>query len=286
VTNEDVLPSLGHSGMESSDMQDRAHVTGAAIRRGLTDVGLSLGDIVLVHSSLSAFGHVAGGADTVIDALLETVGPEGTVVVPTFTWGPFHDAEKVVLDLLNTSVKAEVGIIPETFRRRPEAKRSTHICHSVAAIGPHTDRVMGEGISSFGAGSTFHRLYQLDAWCLFLGATFRACTELHAVEEYMQVPYRYYRDFSGSTVILADGSEIPSQSVEFLRYPDYHNDFAKMKQILAGHGVLKVTCIGAAEVINVRIRDIFDITVAYMSEDIGFLLTEASRELLHGKGDS
>lgn len=257
-----------------------------AIRKGLTDVGLSGGEVVLVHSALRAFGHVEGGADAVIEALLETVGAAGTVVVPTFTWGPFHDAERVVLDLVNTPVKDEVGIIPETFRTRPEAKRSTHICHSVAAIGPHTDAVMGEGVSSFGAGSTFHQLYELDAWCLFLGATFGSCTELHAVEEYMQVPYRYYRDFSGSTVILADGTEIESQSVEFLRYPDYGNDFAQMRDILAGHGVLRTARIGAAEVINVRIRDIFDITVEYMKEDIGFLLTGASRELLHGKGDS
>ena len=267
-------------------MHNRVSVTKQAIRHALTAVGLATGDVVLVHSSLSAFGHVAGGADTVIDALLETVGPEGTVVVPTFTWGPFHNAERVVLDLLNTSVKAEVGIIPETFRRRPEAKRSTHICHSVAAIGPHTDAVMGEGIRSFGAGSTFHRLYDLDAWCLFLGATFNSCTELHAVEEYMQVPYRYHRDFRGSTVILADGTEIESRSVEFLRYPDYHNDFARMRDVLGGHGVLNVTRIGEAEVINVRIRDILDITVEHMKEDIGFLLTEASRELLHGKGAS
>jgi len=262
-------------------MQKRNVVTKEDMRKSLTGVGLGGGDVVLVHSSLRAFGYVEGGADSVIEALLETVGAEGTVVVPTFTWGAFHDAEKVVLDLRNTPVKAEVGIIPETFRKRPEAKRSTHICHSVAAIGPHTDDVMGEGVSSFGKGSTFHQLYELDAWYLFLGATFGSCTELHAVEEYMQVPYRYHRDFKGSTVILADGTEIESRSIEFLRYPEYGNDFAQMRDVLAAHGVLKIARFGEAEVINVRIRDIFDITVGYMKEDIGFLLTEASRELLH-----
>ena len=169
-------------------MAQATPVTLSGIASGLDIVGISAGDVVLVHSSLSAFGHVEGGADTVIDALLETVGATGTVVVPTFTWGPFHKAETAVLDIVNTPVKDEVGIIPETFRKRPQARRSVHICHSVAAIGPHTDGVMGEGIRSFGAGSTFHQLYQLDAWCLFLGASFGSCTELHAVEEYMQVP--------------------------------------------------------------------------------------------------
>lgn len=256
-------------------MADRPHVRQDDILAGLREVGLSEGDVVLVHSSLSAFGYVEGGAGTVIDALLEAVGESGTVVVPTFTWGAFHDADGVTLDLRNTSCKDEVGIIPETFRLREEAKRSTHICHSVAVIGPHTDDLMG-GRSSFGEGSTFHQLYDLDAWCLLLGVGFGSCTELHAVEEYMRVPYRYHRDFPESTVILENGTEVPCDSIEFLRKPGYANDFAKMRAVLDMHGVLNVTDIGDALVTNVRIRHIFDITRQYMQEDIGFLLNEES----------
>jgi len=261
-------------------MAGRAQVNGEQIQAGLADVGLSEGDVALVHSSLSAFGHVEGGPDTAIDALLATVGTAGTIVVPTFTWGAFHDADQVTLDLANTSVKSEVGIIPETFRLRPEAVRSQHICHSVAAIGPHSDQIMGDGVSSFGEGSTFHQLYELNAWCLLLGATFNSCTELHAVEEYMRVPYRYHRDFEGSTVVLTDGTQVPSRAIEFLRYPDYRNDFGRMREVLEGHGVLHVAEVGEAEVINVRIRDIFDITVNYMRDDIGYLLNSDCRQPL------
>jgi len=265
-------------------MTDRPHVTRAQIEAGLAEIGLGPGDVVLVHSSLSAFGHVEGGADTVIDALLGAVGEGGTVVVPTFTWGANHAAETVVLDLANTSCKGEVGIIPETFRLRPEARRSTHICHSVAAIGPHTEDVMGEGISSFGAGSTFHQLYDLDAWCLLLGVGFSSCTELHAVEEFMRVPYRHHRDFAGSTVILEDGARMPSQSIEFLREPGYSNDFARMRAVFDAAGVLRTTQVGAAEVINTRIRAIFDVTRRLMEDDIGFLLNEESRARLQREG--
>ncbi len=261
-------------------MSETEVVTYDGIVQGLSDVDLTGGDVVLVHSSLSAFGWVDGGADVVIDALLDTVGDEGTVVVPTFTWGPFHDAPRAVLDLQNTPIKDEVGIIPETFHKRPEARRSTHICHSVAAIGPDTENLMGEGISSFGHGSTFHQLYGLDAWCLLLGAEFTSCTQLHACEEYMQVPYRYYRSFAGSTVIMPDGTEVPSQSVEYLRYAGFRNDFGKMRQVLDKHGVLHTVQVGKATVTNVRIRDIFHTTVDYMKDNIGFLLTEDSQKLL------
>jgi len=262
-------------------MTDKPHVDKQQIEDGLAKVGLTAGDVVLVHSSLSALGYVEGGADTVIDALLETVGPTGTVVLPTFNWREFHEADVAVLDLVNSSVKEEVGIIPETFRKRPEAIRGHHICHSVAAIGPQAPNVLGEGVRSFGEGSTFHQLYELDAWCLFLGATFNSCTELHAVEEYMQVPYRSYRDFEGSTVILEDGSVIPSRSVEFLRNSDHVNDFGKMREVYERHGVLRVAQVGSGEVLNARIRDIFDIAVDYMREDLGFLLNEDSRAQLH-----
>lgn len=269
---------------EQLPLTARPRVTRAQIEAGLAEVGLRPGDVVMAHSSLSAFGYVEGGADAVIDALLTAVGPDGTVVVPTFTWREFHRAEIATLDLANTSCKEEVGIIPETFRRRPEARRSTHICHSVAAIGPHTATVMGEGVSSFGAGSTFHRLYDLDAWCLLLGVDFSSCTELHAVEEFMRVPYRHHRDFAGSTVILEDGTRVPSRALEFLREPGYVNDFAQMRAVFDAAGVTHTTRIGAAEVINMRIRDIFDITRRLMADDIGFLLNQESRARLHRQG--
>ncbi len=258
-------------------MTDKPHVTQGDILTGLREVGLSEGDVVLVHSSLSAFGYVEGGADAVIDALLDAVGDTGTVVVPTFNWGPFHNATGVTLDLRNTSCRSEMGIIPETFRLREEATRSTHICHPVAAIGPRTREVMGHGVSSFGAGSTFHALYDHDAWNLLLGVEFTSCTELHAVEEYMQVPYRYHRDYPESTIILEDGTEVPSHSREFLRHDGYLNDFGKMRAVFEQHDVLHTTEVGDALVTNVRIRDIFDITREYMEEDIGFLLDEESR---------
>ncbi|MFO7947767.1 MAG: AAC(3) family N-acetyltransferase [Armatimonadota bacterium] len=259
---------------------NQENVTYDNIMHGFAEVGLKEGDVVLVHSSLSAFGWVDGGADVVIDALLDTVGGAGTIVVPTFTWRPFRDQPRVRFDLQNTSVKDEVGIIAETFRQRPRAQRSTHMIHSVAAIGPDMGNVMGEGKRSFGHGSTFHQLYGLDAWCLLVGVEFTSCTELHACEEYMQVPYRYYRSYAGSTVIMPDGTEIPSHSVEYLCYAGFRNDFGKMRQVLGAHDVLNTTEIGEALVTNVRIRDIFDTTVDYMKDNIGFLLTEDSQKLL------
>ena len=75
--------------MKKTDLETRkrekAHVTKEDIKKGLKRLGLKRGDIVGVHSSLSSFGYVEGGADAVIDALLETVGEEGTIMMPTYS---------------------------------------------------------------------------------------------------------------------------------------------------------------------------------------------------------
>ncbi len=57
-------------------MQESKPVIGRqTIQDGLRGLGLGAGDLVVVHSSLSSFGWVDGGADAVIDALLAAVAP-------------------------------------------------------------------------------------------------------------------------------------------------------------------------------------------------------------------
>jgi len=45
------------------------------LMRDLAGLGLSPGDMVMVHSSMRAIGRVLGGPDAVIQALLDVVGP-------------------------------------------------------------------------------------------------------------------------------------------------------------------------------------------------------------------
>ena len=249
-------------------------VSRADICSGVGSTGIDSGAVVLVHSSLSAFGTVDGGADAVIDGLLDALGPSGTLVMPTFTWGEFHAADHVVLDVRHTP--CETGRIPETFRTRPGVVRSVHVCHSVSAIGPYAADVMGEGVSSFGPGSTFDALLKLDGWILFLGVSFQTCTALHAVEEFVGVPYRKHRTFEGSVVVLSDGSRMPSLSIEYLRQDGSANDFAKMETVYDEAGVLGRARIGASDCRAIRIRDLFRITRPLLEEDPHFLSRERS----------
>ncbi|NUP99123.1 MAG: AAC(3) family N-acetyltransferase [Armatimonadetes bacterium] len=247
-------------------MANQGQVTAAELRDGLAAVGLTAGEVVFVHSSLSAFGHVVGGADTVIDALLATLGPEGTLVMPTFTWNAFHAAQRVEFDLVKTP--CETGRIPETFRQRPGVQRSLHLCHSVAALGPQSEAVMGDGIHPFARGGSFDALYRLGAWNLMLGTGFGCCTALHAAEELERVPYRAYRHYPGSIVILPDGSRVASKACEFLRRDSSVNDFAKFEGVLAADGLLRTVQVGEATLHNARIRDVIDVARRLLAEDV------------------
>lgn len=64
----------------------------------LKKIGLKKNDVVMVHTSLKSMGYVCGGAQTVIEALLEVVGEEGTVMMPTQSWKNLDPEEGVHWD--------------------------------------------------------------------------------------------------------------------------------------------------------------------------------------------
>jgi aminoglycoside 3-N-acetyltransferase len=135
----------------------RVRVSKEDIEVALRELGLKKGEIVGVHSSLSSFGYVEGGADTVIDALIEVVGREGTIVMPT------HSTNLVKVKLAPKEVAAgaswlyqilpynhketpcSTGVIPETFRKRKGVMRSLHSVFSVAATGPKAKEIVEAG---------------------------------------------------------------------------------------------------------------------------------------------
>lgn len=103
-------------------------LTQREIRGGLRGLGVESGTGLVVHSSLSRLGWVEAGADAVVDAILDAVAPDGTVLMPTFTRydESYHPADS----------PSTTGAITEAFRTRPGSERSTHPTKSVAVHGP------------------------------------------------------------------------------------------------------------------------------------------------------
>ena len=67
-------------------MSKRTIILKPDLLQGLQRIGIKKGQSIMVHTSLSSFGYVCGGAQIIIEALLESVGEEGTIMMPTQSW--------------------------------------------------------------------------------------------------------------------------------------------------------------------------------------------------------
>jgi len=160
-------------------------------KRDALAMGLRSGGVLMVHSSLRSLGYVPGGPETVIQALLTTLGEESTLLMPALSYEHVRRT-KPVFDVRNTP--SNVGIIPETFRKRGGTRRSLHPTHSVCSVGPLTDEFIfphTNDSTPCGPNSPFHRLPDFGGQILMLGCGLRPNTSMHAIEEMVEPPYLY-----------------------------------------------------------------------------------------------
>ena len=225
----------------------RSTVTRADISGALRAVGLTRRSVVFMHSSLSALGYVEGGADAVVDALLDVVGAEGLASVPTHTWGIVNARQPVFHVELTPS---HVGKVTEVFRHRPGAVRSRHPTHSVAAIGRGAEGFVADHEHSStpaGRKTPYGRLCALGGQVLLLGVGLGSWTLMHAFEEWAPVPWLFDRWESLYTV-LEDGRTIAVPSQRHTADPGCRRDYPALEPLLQRHGLIRYGSLGPARI--------------------------------------
>jgi aminoglycoside 3-N-acetyltransferase len=153
--------------------------------------GLALeGSNLLVHAQFPPPDLDDAEAAFLCHALLERLGPHGTIVMPAFTSSetilrPDRPAVAFHPDL---AVSRGIGSVAETFRRLPNVLRGNHPSHSFAAFGPQARAVLSTQRDSNPLGPV-KKLNVLRGDVVLIGAPLSACTAIHLAEE--TAPHAY-----------------------------------------------------------------------------------------------
>jgi aminoglycoside 3-N-acetyltransferase len=167
----------------------------------LRDLGFQRGRTVVVHCSWDQFYNFDGTLIEILEAMLELLGPEGTLMMPAYPIG--NDPEKV-FDVRKTPTRA--GLLAETFRRFPGVKRSINFAQSVCAYGPDADYLTKDHHKSFTSwdrNSPYYRLRDLDSIVVGLGVDHKKVgygTAIHCAESILRDEIYYFRRVFGEPV--------------------------------------------------------------------------------------
>jgi len=246
-------------------------VTRAGIVADLRSLGIVDGSVLVVHSKLSAIGWVLGGAQAVVEALLDAVGPAGTVTMPGHSgdwsepshwhhppvpeaWWPIIRAEMPAFDVHLTPCR-EMGRVVEAFRQHSSTVRSNHPTVSHLANGPRSAEVTRHHplADGFGPASPLGRLYDLDATVVLLGVGHANNTSLHLAEQLAwgdEVPR-----IAQGTAMTVDGER---RWVTFDEAVADSDDFEEAGSAFAATGHERVGTVGGAVTRVMPLRALVD----------------------------
>ena len=288
----------------------------ASLSSSFRACGVRPGGPLLVHSSLSALGAVDGGADTVLDALLDVLGG-GTLVIPTLSYlfttptSPTFDAR---------STPSNLGALPAAALRRawaagggggngggdggdgngssgdgsgaPTAVRSLHPTHSCVALGPHAAELVaghGEDDSPVGPHSPFVRVCRQGGQVLFLGCGARCNTTIHGVEEALPSgppPYLLRPDRIVYTITDARGA---THTVAHRRhdFADVGQRYERLVELMPP-GTATISAVRGAATILLDADAMWRAATAALERDAGALVERGVKEghvLVAGKSE-
>jgi aminoglycoside N3'-acetyltransferase len=152
----------------------------------LRDLGVTHGVTLLVHTSFRAIRPIDGGPVGFIDALLEAIGPDGTLVMPSWS-----DDDDEIFDPSAYEVDDHLGVVADEFWQRPGVVRGNHP-FAVAATGPHAEHIASAPfiVPPHAPETGVARVHDLDGWVLLAGVDHDANTTIHLAEILGGAPYR------------------------------------------------------------------------------------------------
>lgn len=249
------------------------HYTRQDLLKAIEEIGICPGDTVSLHVSLGRLGlpqavdrNYPALSNFVIDAFLEVLGANGTLLVPTYSYsfsrGQVYEVE---------STPSRTGEFPEVFRSRTNAVRSRDPMLSWAAIGPGAQVIL-RNISKqcFGAGCVFENLVKADGMICTLGLGMWWATFCHYIEKMADVPFRVDKRFRG--LIREHGREREEEWIYFAkpRLPNCEANSVALERKATERSLINVAPMGRGEIHGVRAREYLAFGLAQLRENPWF----------------
>lgn len=250
------------------------------IMEALEKAGVKKGQSIMVHTSLGSLGFVCGGPQIVIEALLESVGKEGTIMMPTQSWknldpemGVHWEEPKEWWQIIRDNWPAynkditptnTMGAVAEMFRKWPGSLRSDHPARSVAAWGKNAKYLTeNHDLSNiFGEGSPIAKLYELDGYVLQIGVGYDKNTSIHLADVRAEYPSKHME--TDCSAIMENGQRV-WKTYETL-YVD-GEDFVDIGKAFEAECEVTKVQLGNGIITMMKQRDIVDFAVKWIEKN-------------------
>ena len=234
----------------------RREIRRAEVVEQLRAIGVERGGVLLVHASFRAVRPVEGGPAGLIEALRDVLGPDGTLVMPSWTGD-----DGTPFDPGSTPASEDLGVVAETFWRMPGVLRSDHP-FAFAAAGPHAAQVTADPlpVPPHIPASPVGRVHDLDGQVLLLGMNHDADTTVHLGELIAGVPYRIPKHIT----VLRNGSPV---RVEYGENDICGERFALVDVWLRERGRQSEGPVGHADARLARSRDVVAAVTQHLAAD-------------------
>lgn len=243
-------------------------------------IGIRAGDVIIAHFAMSKIGWIVGGEITVIEALMELLTHDGTLMMPSETsipgepshwnyppvpeaWWQIIRDEAPIYDPVTTPT-SRIGRIPELFRTDPRVLRSSHPQVPFAAWGKHASEIVREHPLErpFDKGSPLEKIYDLNAKILLVGVGHINNTSLHFAEALADI--KNFPVISRGAAMLIDGKRIWKTWEEI----DYDSeDFDKVGEAYEKEIKYRPVRVGQAETRLFSMRDLIEFASHWFEEN-------------------
>ncbi|HSJ15970.1 MAG TPA: AAC(3)-IV family aminoglycoside N-acetyltransferase [Longimicrobiales bacterium] len=238
-----------------------------AVAGQLRALGVQRGGVLIVHTSFRSVRPIEGGPAGLIGALRDALGPEGTLVMPSWS-----DVDDEPFDPALTPAARDLGVVADVFWRQPDVLRSSH-CFAFAAAGPAAGRIVADRLPlpPHIPASPVGRVHELDGQVLLLGVGHDANTTLHLAEVNAGVPYAVPKHF----FVLEEGRRV---RVDYLEPDHCCARFTLADGWLRAAGLQAEGQVGHAQARLMRSRDVVALALAQLARDELLFLHDAAAQ--------